>query len=75
MPLLNGQYVDASAIDPQRHRYLGMWRPPVNPLAATSPGVAVIICSCGAHLRYVHEGEQHYLRGCCDTPQYVDIKS
>lgn len=31
MPILDGKPVDASVIDPAKHKYIGMWRPPEPP--------------------------------------------
>lgn len=31
MPILDGKPVDASVIDPAKHKYIGMWRPPEAP--------------------------------------------
>ena len=34
MPLLDGKKVPADEIDPAKHRYVGMWRPPSPPYPA-----------------------------------------
>lgn len=61
--LLDGVYVQPSKVDPGKHRFIGLFRPPRNPfLGATTD------CSC------VFFGEQHYRNGCFDTPQYVSIQ-
>lgn len=73
MPLLNGQRVEATAIDPTRHRYVGMFRPPMELCCNDS------YCRCGMALRgsmgmypnWIHE---HYLMGHFDEPQYEDKK-
>jgi len=71
MPLLKGSLVPLEAIDPAKHRYIGMWRPAVSP---TDGCRGVFLCTCGQTL-YTHEqGREHYLRGCFDIPQYVDIE-
>jgi hypothetical protein len=69
--LLNGQFVDDAEITPAKHKFVGMFRPAENPLMAH--GCYFVICPCGDTLKYVHESREHYLKGCLDTPQYVDI--
>ena len=68
--LLDGVYVQPSKVDPGKHRFIGLFRPPRNPLLGATTDC---ICPCGGRVRYVHEGEQHYRNGCFDTPQYVTI--
>lgn len=68
--LLNGKSVKASEIDPARHRYIGRFRPAVNPVGRAN---GIVICTCGALLHYRHELSEHFNRGCFDLNQYVDI--
>lgn len=70
MVLLNGKTVAESEIDPARHRFIGRFRPATNWMADARTDV---LCSCGDILRYVHQLQEHYNRGCCDMNQYVDI--
>lgn len=71
--MLDGEYVDSKQIDPKKHRYVGMFRPPSDP--CLSGGVAgYIICGCGLTLQNVGQSREHYLRGCFDVPQYQTIK-
>jgi hypothetical protein len=68
--LLNGKFVKDAAIDPAKHKFLGMFRPPVNPVWNAS---AIVLCSCGHKLWTREAGALHYKQGCFDVPQYVDI--
>jgi len=68
--LLDGVYVQPTKIDPAKHRFLGMFRPPVNPFRGATTDC---LCPCGMILRYVHQSEEHYRNGCLDTPQYRTI--
>jgi hypothetical protein len=67
-PLLDGQPVDPSVIDPAKHRYVGMWRPAESNLSCGTvcPGCQQIVLS--AHSRAIH-----WRNGCFDVPQYVSI--
>ena len=69
MALLNGKFVDASEIDPARHRFIGTFRPPQAPR-----GEGYMLCTCGSILQTVQCVQEHYQRGHCDTNQYVDIE-
>lgn len=73
MPLLNGKFVAAAVIDPAKHRYIGSFRPPENPLIPKASCYAVH-CRCGQSLTTYQDGWEHYRNGCCDEPQYVDIE-
>lgn len=70
--LLNGKTVEASAIDPAKHRYLGMFRPPTNWLIPVTPGY--VLCPCGQTLQMREQSIDHYRMGHCDMQQYVDIQ-
>jgi hypothetical protein len=70
MPLLNGKFVDASVIDPAKHKFIGTFRPATNPMADPH---GYILCSCGEILQVRGQEVEHYRRGCCDELQYVDL--
>ena len=69
--LIDGEPRPDSELNPAKHRYLGMFRPSPNPMQNPS---AYILCRCGETLKYLGQEREHYLRGCCDIPQYVTIK-
>ena len=64
---LDGNLVDPTTIDPIKHNFVGMFRPPVNPTAGCTTD---FLCPCGTMLRYVPEGAQHYQNGCFDRASY-----
>jgi hypothetical protein len=68
--LLDGEDVLADAISPKLHRYLGMYRPPIDPNAIAT---CAVLCRCGRILQFREEGTRHYKDGCWDVPQYVSI--
>jgi hypothetical protein len=68
--LLDGRMVAADSVTPERARFVGMWRPPVNPMA--DPG-GDVLCTCGETLRFRGQETAHYVKGCYDTPQYVGL--
>lgn len=70
MVYLNGKRVSPDTIDPGKHKFIGMFRPAVDPTTTTD---CAIICSCGQTLWLVNEGREHYLKGCYDVPQYIDL--
>ena len=70
MILLNGLYVENSDIDPAKHKFIGRFRPAVNPMANPTGYIA---CLCGNILKVRGEEITHYNNGCCDINQYVDI--
>jgi hypothetical protein len=69
--LLNGKYVKPEEIDPAKHKFIGYFRPPRNPLQTN--GAAYLICACGEMLKFRHEAREHFESGCFDTQQYVDL--
>ena len=80
--ILDGKGVDAALIT-VAHRYVGMWRPPVDPLVALGEEnlrcepeerYSVIHCRCGENLWYIDTGHVHWKKGCFDLPQYVTVK-
>ena len=70
--LLDGQQALPKDINPARHRFLGSFRPPVNPFDGAT---CDCLCPCGKILRYVEESRQHYMQGCFDVLQYVSIEA
>ena len=80
--ILDGKEVD-SALITVAHRYVGMWRPPVDPLVAQDEEnlqrkpedrYAVCVCTCGEHMWYRDTNHAHWKRGCFDLPQYETVK-
>jgi hypothetical protein len=67
---LDGKFVRPEAIAADKHRFLGMFRPPTDPFDGAKTDC---LCGCGAILRYVGESQKHWMQGCHDTPQYVSI--
>ena len=67
---LDGKAVPALEITPERHRFLGMFRPAENPMANPKTDIP---CTCGEILKYRGLEIQHYRKGCYDVPQYVTI--
>lgn len=68
--LLDGKIVGVAEITPEKHRFIGMWRPPVNPI--NNPKCDVM-CLCGEIMRFRGQEVEHYKRGCFDMPQYATI--
>ena len=73
MPLLNGKIVKDEDIDPQRHRFIGLFRYPSFPVPDGTWGASVFACPCGQHLWTVEACQEHWRLGHMDIPQYVDI--
>ena len=76
--ILDGKEVDAALIT-VAHRYVGMWRPPVDPLVAADEEnlrrepkdrYTARMCSCGATMWYIDTDHVHWKKGCFDLPQY-----
>lgn len=68
--ILDGKPVDASVIDPAKHKYVGMWRPPVAPqksLEGLSPFNYEIEWASNQY------NKQAWLEGKLDVAQYVTI--
>lgn len=70
MPLLDGEFVEPSEIDPTKHRFIGMFRKPNPP----KPEGRYILCPCGELLKYMGEERTHYSFGHFDIPQYQTLK-
>ena len=69
--LIDGEIRTETELNPAKHRYLGMFRPSPNPMQNPR---GYILCKCGEVLQYRGQEYDHYIRGCCDIPQYVTIK-
>jgi len=68
--LLDGKFVDAETVTPDKARFIGMWRPPRDPFGSAT---ADCLCTCGRILRFKEEAIDHYRDGCHDVPQYVSL--
>lgn len=71
MVLLDGKFVDPEVIDPEKHKFIGMFRPATNPFHNFG---CFVVCNCGLTLQTPGEPHQHWQKGCYDKPQYVTIK-
>lgn len=65
MAILDGKHVADEVIDPGKHRYTGMWRPPSSRDQR--------ICQCGDTLWAVGSDLPHWQAGHFDEAQYVTI--
>jgi len=77
--LLDGKEVDAKVLDQARHRFVGVFRPPVCPdtgfinESGKKEYGGVYMCSCG-HALWTHEEIfDHWLKGHMDVFQYETI--
>lgn len=66
--LLDGEYVNASVINPKLHKFIGLFRRPQPP-----NGVGYVLCGCGEILQSP-EVHTHWMYGHMDFPQYITIK-
>jgi hypothetical protein len=83
--LLDGALVSPAVIDPARHAFVGMFRPPSDPaekmvenyFANKDPNApyreVIFMCRCGGQLYTQQDNRAHYLMGCWDRAQYVTI--
>lgn len=69
--ILDGKRIEASEINPAIHRYIGMFRPAVDP---ASDANCSVMCPCGKIQQFREEGMPHYHAGHWDLPQYVTIE-
>ena len=67
---LDGKPVAPDAVSPEKHRFIGMWRPPRCPKLRGDT-----VCSCGDTIRFAQETVKHYRDGCFDVPQYVSLET
>jgi len=67
--LLNGKEVEGDEIDPEFHKFIGMFRAPFT----MYQGGGIIACECGQHLKCHGEDFTHWKQGCFDIPQYIFI--
>ena len=66
--LLDGSVVDPEQIDPEKHKFIGMFRYPyVFPKS-------YVVCGCGSILQAMDETYNHWLLGHHDVAQYESIK-
>lgn len=63
---LDGKPVDAKEITPERHTFIGMFRPPI--------GQCSQLCRCGNHCETTTSHYNHYQLGHYDIPQYKTIE-
>ena len=70
MIFLNGRMVDKYEVDPEKHRFIGMFRQPQPPGSCG----ANIICPCGDILQTAKETFNHWQLGHFDVPQYQSIE-
>lgn len=80
MPILDGHKVDASQITSEKHRFIGMWRPPVPPKReALADGAGYTCPGCGGGIlqnqtnQHLGQIRQCWQQGCFDEAQYVTI--
>lgn len=72
MIYLNGKLVKEEEINPEKHKFIGLFRSPTWPV---SDGIwEVYPCQCMQHLWTVQACQEHWRLGHMDTPQYIDIK-
>lgn len=72
--ILDGGYVTPDTIDPAKHRYIGIFRPPA-PIVPT--GEHRMHCPSCHQIMYTSMGNslvQHWQKGCFDVPQYQTVK-
>jgi hypothetical protein len=68
--VLDGHAVSVSEITPERHRFIGTFRPPQMPHAEAN-----YFCRCGGLIQGPSETLDHWQRGHFDVPQYVTIQA
>jgi hypothetical protein len=75
MPLLDGKQVDASAIDPAKHKFIGMWRPPESSVWDTSI-LNTLPRRERIDYRDAHRNDHlSWREGVYDEPQYVTMET
>ena len=67
MVILDGNEVEEADIDPDKQRFLGMFRPPSPPETR--------FCPCGESFQIMGEDFSHWQKGHFDVPQYATIDS
>jgi len=89
MAILDGRQVEADQIDPAKHRFIGMWRPPQPPASEEDmkvlnqrlrpgchPHETDCVCGCGfvwSTMDYLGRMREHWQNGCYDEAQYTTI--
>ena len=71
MILIDGKKVSDDQVDPEKHRFIGMFREPFNMQRFDGP--FLVMCPCGASLDSFVDCMQHWQMGHWDIPQYVII--
>ena len=71
MVLIDGVVSPDEAVDPKKHRYIGMFRFPYEKYASLG---AYVACTCGQTLKHLGQNREHWQNGCFDMPQYQTIK-
>ena len=80
MPYLDGTPVNPDEIDPAKHKFIGLFRPPAAPTTRHIDDSGKVIyadafmCGCGQTLWTIQDIYDHYQRGHFDEPQYITIK-
>jgi hypothetical protein len=77
--LLNGKFVDATLIDANKHKFIGLFRTSTQPDTSYKNENNEIVfadiyaCPCGQHLWTTNGIFSHWQLGHMDIPQYIDI--
>lgn len=72
---LDGGIVSIQVLDPNKHEFFGMYRPPMPRLSRVGPNENTPVigeCPCGAMLFDNDQIREHWMKGCFDIPQYVE---
>jgi hypothetical protein len=72
MAILNGKSIKDNKIDPDKHKYIGMFRRPYSHFINNIRGY--LYCPCGRVLKTMEENFAHYQMGHWDEPQYKEIQ-
>lgn len=67
---LDGVLTDSTEIDPAKHTFVGMFRPPT---AGAYMGNGLVACPCGSILHLMSDSFLHWQVGHFDVPQYKTI--
>jgi hypothetical protein len=71
MPILDGKPCKPEEIDPAKHRFIGMFRPPTWPRRESIGHL--IDCPCTRLLGDTATIREHWRDGHFDEPQYINI--
>ena len=72
MVIIDGQELPDSALDPKQHRFIGMFRQPLDMPKDTN---YMVMCSCGLALDSMKDIREHWQAGHFDLPQYLSIEN